>query len=614
MAGLLTFALAGAGAGLGRGIVDRAEKAREDALRQVEREWHLSDEARRRGYDVEDRDLGYARDDLEYGRARSDRLSDYAMQRRDALSDEARGYAREDARVSRTADALGVAYGSGDDTARINLDLDGGNTRYATQWLIERGYEPHIAAGLTGNLMQESGPGLDTRAVGDNGNAFGAGQWNGPRRRALLQFAKERGAAADDLDTQLEFLDWEMNNTERGARDAIMAARTPEDAARIASEKFWRPGVPHIERRQSYARQVFEALADPETPTQARDMLAAKVAPDGGDPVDLETFEGSDGARYAFNPRTGEARPITGTAAPDAPTFRPATPEEAGAYGSQAGQIDTETGRFYPASVPKGMTIESDGAGGFRMTEGPLGADGKFTEGQAKKNVYSTRARGAMGRLEAVGDEVLTGIADSVAQNVPLVGRYAQSEDYQVARQAADEFLMAILRDDTGAAITEPENQRYYLTYLPQPGDTPGVITAKRQARTTAAAALEAGMSSAQIEARDHALVQAARASELADARRADPQRTASPRLTPDDRASPLPNDVIDDGKAAIDGLLGEASAGAPPPAPVSPLTAQAVQAMPEPAFKRFVAETMAGDLARVPDDVLDAMIARSGN
>ena len=51
-------------------------------------------------------------------------------------------------------------------------------------------------------------------------------------------------------------------------------------------------------------------------------------------------------------------------------TFRAATPEEAQQRGAAAGQINTETNQFFPINPPPGMTIESDGKGGFKMTQG----------------------------------------------------------------------------------------------------------------------------------------------------------------------------------------------------------------------------------------------------
>lgn len=119
------------------------------------------------------------------------------------------------------------------------------------------GLPDHVAAGLVGNLMQESGAEINPAAVGDNGNAFGAGQWNGPRRRAYLSYAASKNTDPTDFDTQIDYLLHEGQTTEKGAWSAIMQAKTPDEAARIASERFWRPGTPHNDRRMGFARAVY---------------------------------------------------------------------------------------------------------------------------------------------------------------------------------------------------------------------------------------------------------------------------------------------------------------------------------------------------------------------
>jgi hypothetical protein len=194
------------------------------------------------------------------------------------------------------------------------------------------------------------------------------------------------------------------------------------------------------------------------------------------------------------------------------PEFRRATPEEAAAYGAQGGQFGPD-GRFYAVDVPQGMTIESDGAGGFRMVQGPAGAGTAkpFTEGQSKDIVYATRAAGALEVLEPVAEK-LTSLGNQMAGLDPtgIIRGRVQSPEYQIARNAGDEFLQAILRKDTGAAITAGEQALYGTTYLPQPGDGPEVLDAKRMARQRAVAAINAGMSPVQIIATEKALGSAA--------------------------------------------------------------------------------------------------------
>ena len=189
------------------------------------------------------------------------------------------------------------------------------------------------------------------------------------------------------------------------------------------------------------------------------------------------------------------------------PEFRRATEEEAAAYGAQGGQFGPD-GRFYAVDVPQGMSIESDGQGGFRMVQGAgAGAAKPFTEGQSKDVVYATRAQGALQVLEPVA-ETLTSLPSRMAESDPtgIIRGRVQSPEYQIARNAGDEFLQAILRKDTGAAITPSEQALYGVTYLPQPGDGPEVLAAKTTARQRAVAAINAGMSPAQIIAAEKAL------------------------------------------------------------------------------------------------------------
>lgn len=153
-----------------------------------------------------------------------------------------------------------------DFSAGGNASPTGNRIGYVYGKLLEKGYEPHVAAGLVGNLMQESGAALDTRAVGDGGNAIGIGQWNGPRMRALQAFAQERGKPWHDLDTQIDFLDYELRGPEAAAGDAIRAARTADEAAAIGSKRFWRPGIPHIENRVRYAAMLDSQFQGGEIP------------------------------------------------------------------------------------------------------------------------------------------------------------------------------------------------------------------------------------------------------------------------------------------------------------------------------------------------------------
>jgi hypothetical protein len=192
------------------------------------------------------------------------------------------------------------------------------------------------------------------------------------------------------------------------------------------------------------------------------------------------------------------------------PEFRPATPEEAARYGATGGQIGTD-GRFYPINPPSGFEVVTGADGATTVRQG-AGVGGRpLTEVQSKDNVFATRAEGALRAFEPVAD-AMTSIGDRAANLDPtgLVRGAVQSDDFQVAQQAGDEFLQAILRKDTGAAITSQEQALYGQTYIPQPGDNPAVLAAKRQARARAVEALKSGMSIEQITTTEQAIVRAA--------------------------------------------------------------------------------------------------------
>ncbi|WP_050994882.1 phage tail tip lysozyme [Bradyrhizobium liaoningense] len=113
-----------------------------------------------------------------------------------------------------------------------------GSTAYAMAWLQKRGYLPHQAAAMVGHGMQESG--LRTDATGDNGTAKGIFQWRGDRLAGLHSFAKAAGQDPNNIDTQLAYMDHELNTTERKAGDALRASTDVRGATR-AGMMFERP-------------------------------------------------------------------------------------------------------------------------------------------------------------------------------------------------------------------------------------------------------------------------------------------------------------------------------------------------------------------------------------
>lgn len=126
--------------------------------------------------------------------------------------------------------------------------------------LIARGVPAHIAQGIVANMIAESG--LDTGineiapVVPGSRGGYGLNQWTGPRRVQFEAFAKSRGVDPSDLNAQLDFTLWELQNSERAAYDKLKGAGSAEEAARIYSDAFLRPGTPNMDRRIAEARRL----------------------------------------------------------------------------------------------------------------------------------------------------------------------------------------------------------------------------------------------------------------------------------------------------------------------------------------------------------------------
>lgn len=139
------------------------------------------------------------------------------------------------------------------------------------------------------------------------------------------------------------------------------------------------------------------------------------------------------------------------------------------------------------ANKPKGMSIESDGQGGFRMVQG-VGVDGfpTLNEGQGKNTGFLIRAQDAHKVITDTEQEG-TSAYNKMARSLPAgAGNYIVGPNAQKFDQAKRDFINAVLRQESGAVISPEEFANAEQQYFPQPGDTPQVIEQKRQNRENA--------------------------------------------------------------------------------------------------------------------------------
>lgn len=134
--------------------------------------------------------------------------------------------------------------------------------RDAMQYLISKGYTRIAAAGIVGNLVEESK--LKTNAIGDSGRAHGIAQWH-PDRRAKIFRRFGKYVEAMNLREQLDAVDWEMRsgNGVTGGKNLandLNQATSPGAAAVMVMNRYERPAerVNNGRRRAGIAVSVMK--------------------------------------------------------------------------------------------------------------------------------------------------------------------------------------------------------------------------------------------------------------------------------------------------------------------------------------------------------------------
>jgi hypothetical protein len=124
------------------------------------------------------------------------------------------------------------------------------------------------------------------------------------------------------------------------------------------------------------------------------------------------------------------------------------------------------------------------GAGGQQL-KGVSGS--KPTEGETNAAGFVQRMELANSIINNLPAGVQPGAGTRLAEAVPFIGgalaRSGQSVQTQQFDQAAQDWIRAKLRKESGAAIGVDEARQEYATYFPMVGDTPEKIAQKAEAR-----------------------------------------------------------------------------------------------------------------------------------
>lgn len=127
----------------------------------------------------------------------------------------------------------------------------------ALTYFIGRGYSKAQASGIVGNLYAESGLN-HTRPQTNNGPGFGYAQWENPRQADFKRVIGKNIRQSTEKD-QLDFINWELNNTEKRAKQHLLQTKTPSEAAYSFANNFERMKK-YNKEREAYAEQFSKLL------------------------------------------------------------------------------------------------------------------------------------------------------------------------------------------------------------------------------------------------------------------------------------------------------------------------------------------------------------------
>jgi len=125
------------------------------------------------------------------------------------------------------------------------------------KYLMSKGYSKANASGIAGNLFVEST--YNPLAVGDNGYSFGLAQWHKSRWEKLNSWSKQNNINPNTIKGQLDYLDWELKNTEKKAYEKLLEAKTPYESAYNFAKYFERPSTISPVRMKT-AEEIYNKL------------------------------------------------------------------------------------------------------------------------------------------------------------------------------------------------------------------------------------------------------------------------------------------------------------------------------------------------------------------
>ena len=279
-----------------------------------------------------------------------------------------------------------------------------------------------------------------------------------------------------------------------GAGQTIVASgMTPTDIKRLTAERDALPvGDPN---RKLYDQAIADVGATARVAQQRLAFDKSKFEWEKANPG-YELKETEDGSIVGVNKRTLQSFPVT-----------------VGGTGGAPSGGGIPTGRTAPASQ---LTPTSSPVEGAPVVGTPLkGKATALTESQGNATAYGMRMLESQklltdlenkdvvsgGRIKGAVQGTLTSLVPYMGENLAqgagalmnTLPSFAggPSEEQQMYQQAKTNFITAVLRKESGAAIGQNEFNTEEKKYFPQAGDTSAVLKQKQKARDLAIEAMK---------------------------------------------------------------------------------------------------------------------------
>jgi len=124
-----------------------------------------------------------------------------------------------------------------------------------TKFFIDKGLDIHQSIAITANLWVESK--FDIEAEGDNGTSYGLAQWHKSRKEDLLDWINRNG---NTVESQLEFLWWELTNREKRALKKLKSTNDLATATKTFARYYERPYSKNYTNRIEKSYELYNTL------------------------------------------------------------------------------------------------------------------------------------------------------------------------------------------------------------------------------------------------------------------------------------------------------------------------------------------------------------------